>query len=80
MSIVRLEPAPETEVASVVTTTPLLPGGTERITVRVEDIPYETDLRFEARVDGSTVVGGAIVECNDEDNSDGGEERCPGLE
>jgi hypothetical protein len=72
----RTAPTPEEEVASAMTTSALLPGGSERLTVTLSPIPVDTDLVYEARVDAS-VVG--AIECDDTDNTDSGEERCPGL-
>lgn len=69
-------PTPEMQVGMATTTTALLPGGSERVTITVSDIPTDTDLGYEARVDG-TAVG--VVECIDTDNTGSGEERCPGL-
>lgn len=69
-------PAPEVQVGAATTTTALLPGASERVTVSVPDIPVDTDLSYEARVDGAAV---GVVECVDTDNTDGGDERCPSL-
>ena len=55
----------------------LLPGAAERLTITIDDVATDTDFAFEARVDG-TAVG--AVECDATDNTDAGEERCPGLE
>lgn len=76
----RLAPAPEELVGTATTTTALLPGGTERLTVVVTDIPTDTPLRYEVRVDGATSEEGVVPECDEGDNADSGEELCPGLE
>ncbi len=57
----------ETEIGSGVTTRPLLPGGTERITLIVEDIDVTRPLTFRVKVD---VEGGSGVvrECREDDN------------
>lgn len=74
VDFVRTTPAPEETLASVNTTTALLPGGSERVTVLVP-VPEDTDLVFEARVDGST----AVVECTEDDNADDAMGRCTGI-
>jgi hypothetical protein len=60
------------------TTRPLLPGGTERLTAVASDQPTDVELRFEVRVDGGTATS-TVVECNEEDNAAEGTEMCPGL-
>jgi hypothetical protein len=66
----RLSPAPAELVATAETTGVLLPGGTERITVTIADIPFETELEFEVRVDPAAGADdpGAVVECDETDN------------
>ena len=48
------------------------------MTVVATDQPFDTDLAFLVRVDGDADTG-TIAECNEEDNSAEGEERCAGL-
>ena len=76
VSFFQTAPGPEAEVGTATTTTALLPGASERVTVTVADIEADTDLSYEARVDGSSI---GVVECVSTDNSDAGDERCPGL-
>jgi hypothetical protein len=66
----RVAPDPAGLVAAAVTAGVLLPGGSERVTVTVTDIPFETDLEFEVRVDPAAGVGdpGAVAECDETDN------------
>ncbi|MBX3272349.1 MAG: VCBS repeat-containing protein [Sandaracinaceae bacterium] len=72
----RTAPAPAAELGTATTTSALLPGASERVTITVTDIEVDTDLAFEVHVDGAAV---SVVECDDTDNTDTGEERCPGL-
>lgn len=78
VEFVQTSPGPETVIATTATTLPLLPGGSERVTVVATDQPFDTDLAFLVRVDGDADTG-TIAECNEEDNSAEGEERCAGL-
>jgi hypothetical protein len=66
----RLAPEPAGLVGTAATTSVLLPGGTERVTVTVADIPFETELEFEVRVDPPAGADdpGAVVECDETDN------------
>jgi hypothetical protein len=78
VEFVQTAPAPETVVAVTSTTRPLLPGGSERVTVVAREQPYDTELAFVVRVDGDEATG-TIAECNEGDNEAGGTERCSGL-
>lgn len=78
VEFVQTAPAPETVIATMATTRPLLPGGSERVTVVAPGQPFDTDLSFVVRVDGDEATS-TIAECNEEDNSAHGEERCVGL-
>ena len=60
------------------TTRPLLPGASERITIVVTDVPYDTDLAYEVRVDGASATD-PVLECAEDDNSGTATERCPGF-
>jgi hypothetical protein len=64
---------------TVLTTRPLLPGASERLTITVAAIPYDTDLTYEARVDGASSVM-PVIECNEDDNDASATERCPGID
>lgn len=63
---------------TVVTTRPLLPGASERLTITVSPVPYDVDLAFEAEVDGATSPS-PVVECDEDDNTATATERCPGF-
>jgi hypothetical protein len=78
---VRTVPAPEEVVGMATTTAPLLPGGFERVTVVVTGVPTDTDLTYEVRVDPPSVGmdGGAVTECDEEDNVATATDRCPSL-
>ena len=78
MEIVQTAPAPGGVVATLMTTRPLLPGGSERLTAVATDQPVDVELRFEVRVDGDEATS-TVVECNEEDNGASGTEMCPGL-
>ncbi|MBN1772626.1 MAG: hypothetical protein JXB32_15255, partial [Deltaproteobacteria bacterium] len=77
----RTAPAPEETVGSAATTRPLLPGGSERVTVTVTDVPQDVDLAFEVLVDGAggAAEPGAVIECDEENNRAEDDARCPGL-
>jgi hypothetical protein len=79
VEVVRTEPAPEVVIATTMTTLPLLPGASERVTVVATDQPFDTNLRFVVRVDGDEATS-TVAECNEDDNSAEGTELCPGLE
>lgn len=72
-------PAPEVMIGTATTTTALLPGGSERVTVTATSIPLDTDLTFEARVDGAT-ASPPVVECNGDDNAATDTARCASLD
>jgi hypothetical protein len=71
-------PGPEALVGMANTTGPLLPGGSERLTVTVGGVPADTDLTYEARVDPDTAAT-SVIECNEDNNTDTDEDRCDGL-
>ena len=76
----QIVPGPEARVGSATTTRPLLPGGSERVTITVADVPLDTDLEFEVRVDpAAPSEPGAVVECDDSNNSARAMDRCPSL-
>jgi hypothetical protein len=81
ITFVRTDVTPEEVVGTAATESPLLPGGSERVTVTASDVPADTDLSFEVRVDPPGDVGdpGAVVECDEEDNVATATDRCPGL-
>ncbi|MEM9861999.1 MAG: hypothetical protein AAF938_10310 [Myxococcota bacterium] len=60
-------------LATESTTGPLLPGGSERVTVVVEASVLGEDLVYEAVVNGGD---SSVVECIDDDNDDSAMERC----
>jgi hypothetical protein len=73
----RLAPLPEELVATATTTAPLLPGGSERLTVTIEDVPNDTDLEFEVRVDPAPEgESGLVAECDEDDNDARAAARC----
>ncbi|HJK90310.1 MAG TPA: VCBS repeat-containing protein, partial [Polyangiaceae bacterium LLY-WYZ-15_(1-7)] len=78
VEIVQTAPAPEASIAMLMTTVPLLPGGSERLTAVATEVPSDTDLTFEARVDGDEATS-TITECVEDDNTAMGTEMCPGL-
>ncbi|MCB9630957.1 MAG: VCBS repeat-containing protein [Sandaracinus sp.] len=78
VELVQTAPAPGGVIATLTTTRPLLPGGSERLTAVAMDQPTDVELRFEARVDGDT-ASSTVIECNEDDNAASGSETCPGL-
>ncbi len=78
VEFVQTAPAPERSIETVTTRRPLLPGESERITVVVSELPFDTDLAFEVRVDGEA-ASMPVLECREDDNTAAGTERCPGL-
>ncbi len=78
VEIVQTAPAPGGVIATLMTTRPLLPGGSERLTAVAMDQPYDVPLAFSARVDGDAATS-TVAECNEDDNSADGTEMCPGL-
>lgn len=76
----RTDEAPEVLVGSAVTRGPLLPGGSERVTVSAMDVPTDVDLMFEVRVDPAMAPDvGEAIECIEDDNSAVATDMCPGL-
>ena len=73
VEFVRTDTGTDEVVGSASTIGALLPGGSERLTL-VVTVPLDTDLSFEARVDGAS--GGSIPECNEDDNTASAEARC----
>ncbi|UJR86334.1 FG-GAP repeat domain-containing protein [Sandaracinus amylolyticus] len=65
-------------ITTSATTRPLLPGASERITITVSDVPFDTDLAYEVRVDGATATD-PVIECNEDDNASSAMDRCPGF-
>jgi len=65
-------------IATAMTTGPLLPGASERVTVLAEDVEYDVDLAYEVRVDGAAATT-PIVECDEDDNTASTTERCMSL-
>lgn len=61
-------------VGSEVTSMPLLPGASERITVTVTDVPLGEELDFEVVVDGAS--SGVALECNEDNNGATATEMC----
>jgi hypothetical protein len=78
VEFVQLLPAPERVLETRMTSRPLLPGESERITITVPSIAFDVDLSFEARVDGDS-SSMPVLECNEDDNTAGAMELCPGL-
>jgi len=73
----RIAPAPETLIATSTTSAPLLPGGSERITVAVPEIEVDIDYEFEVRVDpASDDDVGLVAECDEDDNEAQATARC----
>jgi hypothetical protein len=62
-------------VSSVMTQRPLLPGGSERLTVTVKNIISDVDLEFLVRVDGAASPA-PVAECKEDDNSATAKEKC----
>ncbi|MBN8615736.1 MAG: hypothetical protein J0L92_34390 [Deltaproteobacteria bacterium] len=79
IEFVQTMPAPGSTLATLATTRPLLPGGSERITATATMQPYDTDLAFAVRVDGEMATS-TITECDEDDNGAEGTGRCPGLD
>jgi hypothetical protein len=75
VQIVQLTPAPEVVILDATTSTPLLPGQSERITGTATGVPFDTDMVYEVRIDGESTA----AECIEDDNTATAEERCPGL-
>jgi hypothetical protein len=75
VQLFQTAPAPEVMVGSAMTTRPLLPGGSERVTVTVTGVPTGMDLTYEVRVDGAT-SSSPVTECNEGDNSADDTDRC----
>lgn len=65
-------------VATLMTTRPLLPGGSERVTTVAAMQPNDVDLVFAVRVDGEMATS-SVIECNEDDNGAMGMERCEGI-
>lgn len=68
-------PTPEVLVGTAMTARPLLPGGSERVTVTVTGVPTGMDVTYEVRVDGATSAM-PVTECNEGDNVASDTDRC----
>ncbi len=80
LTFVQTAPGTETVVGTATTTAPLLPGGSERVTVVVSGVPTDTDLTFEVRVDAPDDTGAsAAIECDETNNTSSATDRCPSL-
>jgi len=55
---------------STVTVTPLLPGGSEKVKLLVQAPPGDMTADYYVEVDAASQGDGAILECNEENNSD----------
>jgi len=76
----RTDVMPAELVGSANTLTPLLPGGSERITVTVSDVPVDVDLDYEVRIDPAMPPEpGDAIECIEDDNVATATDMCPGL-
>jgi peptidyl-tRNA hydrolase len=68
VEFLQTAPGAEKNVGTVMTQRPLLPGGSERVTVTVKNIPFDVQLDFLVRVDGLTSTK-PVAECKEDDNS-----------
>ena len=78
VELYQTTPAPEVLVGTAMTTTALLPGGSERITVTATAVPIGVDLVYEARVDGASSTM-PVTECIEDDNAAQAGDRCSVL-
>ena len=78
VEFVRTMPEPMASVGSAMTTRPLLPGASERVTITVPDVPFDTELVFSVTVDGASATM-PVLECNEDDNGATGMEMCLGF-
>ncbi len=78
VQLYQTTPGPEMLVGTAMTMGPLLPGGSERVTVTVTGVPNETDLVYEVRVDGASSTM-PVTECHEDDNSATDGDRCNGI-
>lgn len=74
VKFLQIDPSSET-LDTVVTTRPLLPGASERLTITVSPIEYGTNYTFEVRVDGGDAEM-PVVECMEDDNRARATELC----
>jgi hypothetical protein len=81
VTFVRTDPGDDVEIESVATTVPLLPGGSERITVMAADQPLFEELAFRVLVDGTEDTS-VVLECLEDDNTanDDGLVLCAGVQ
>jgi hypothetical protein len=75
VEFVQTAPAPEVLLKSAMTQRPLLPGGSERVTVTVPNVPFDVPLEFLVRVDGMAATK-PVVECKEDDNLATSSEMC----
>jgi hypothetical protein len=68
VEFLQTAPGAEKVVGMVMTQRPLLPGGSERVTVTVKNIPFDVQLDFLVRVDGMTSTK-PVAECKEDDNT-----------
>ncbi|MDD9966305.1 MAG: VCBS repeat-containing protein [Myxococcales bacterium] len=72
----QTQPGDRMHVGTVMTEDALLPGGSERMSVTVEDIPEQAELSFEVVVDGEDAASGIVIECEEDDNRAVGDGEC----
>jgi hypothetical protein len=73
----RLTPEPAEVVATSATTTALLPGASERITITVTEFPNDETHTFEAVIDPAPDDElGAVEECDEDDNAGTADAYC----
>lgn len=63
------------------TTRPLLPGGSERVTVTVDVESFDVPVNYEARVNDQRTAGRLVIEeCDDDDNDGTGSDMCTSVQ
>jgi hypothetical protein len=75
LEFLQTAPGAPQVVGTRMTQRPLLPGGSERLTVTVSSIMTDVDLEYLVRVDGPGAVT-PVAECKEDDNEATAREKC----
>lgn len=75
VEFVQTAPGAERVIQAEMTKRPLLPGGSERLTVTAKMVAFDVDLHYAVRVDGMTAPK-PVIECKEDDNGAAAMARC----
>jgi hypothetical protein len=75
VEFLQTAPGAERLLEMAMTKRPLLPGGSERLTVTAKNVMFDVDLTYLVRVDGMTSAK-PVAECKEDDNNATVTEKC----